>query len=160
MACGSIRTICLGLVALGLAFVSSGVLAAEEPAAATAPAQDDESELAQPWLEPIPVPFDPELEALIEEIQDGLKTIHRQMVRRKESVDQTQDPAAKAAIYEELEALRKERDELRGLLNKLVEEAKISELTEIDEALARARWLEQREERWEKKEELIRDRQP
>ena len=159
MARGSIRTICLGLVALGLTFVARGVLAAEEPAA-TAPAQDDESELVQPWVEPIPVPFDPELEALIEEVQDGLKTIHRQMVRRKESVDQTQDPATKAAGYEELEALRKERDELRGLLNKLVEEAKISELTEIDEALARARWLEQREERWEKKEEIIRDRQP
>ena len=110
-------------------------------------------------MEPLPVPFDPELEALIKEIQEALNTVHQQMVRRKELVKQTQDPAAKASLYDELERLRKERAELQGLLNKLVEEARISELTEIDEALARARWLERWEERWEKKEELIRDRQ-
>ena len=152
MARGLIRTLGAGLLALGLALASSGPLPAEEPAA------QDADEIA-PWLEPLPVPFDPELEELIEEVQDGLSTLHKQMVRRKESLDQTQDPAAKAALYEELEMLRRERDELRVLLNKLVEEARISELTEIDEALARARWLEQREERWEKKEEIIRDRQ-
>lgn len=128
-------------------------LAAEEPS--TPPVAPDEP----PWIEPLPVPFDPELEALLEEVQDALGTIHQQMVRRKERLDQTQDAAARAVLYEELEALRKERDELQSLLHKLVEEAKISERTAIDDALARARWLERQQEYQAQREELLRDRQ-
>ena len=143
--------VALRVLVWGLSLGGTG-LAAEEPAQ---PVALDE----EPWMEPLPVPFDPELEALIKEVQEALNTVHQQMVRRKELVKQTQDPTAKASLYDELERLRKERAELQGLLNKLVEEARISELTEIDEALARARWLERWEERWEKKEELIRDRQ-
>ncbi|MBI3330601.1 MAG: hypothetical protein HYZ96_00650 [Candidatus Omnitrophica bacterium] len=128
-------------------------LAAEEPAAASP------EDLEEPWMEPLPTPFDPELEGLIKEVQEALNAVHQQMVRRKELVKQTVDPAAKSTLYDELERLRKERAELQALLNQLVEEAAVSQRTAIDEALARARWLEQRQERWEKKEELIRDRQ-
>ena len=144
--------------AVALAVLMGGLTLGETGFAAEEPAQPVAMD-EEPWMEPLPVPFDPELEALIKEVQEALHTVHQQMVRRKELVKQTQDPAAKASFYDELERLRKERAELQGILNKLVEEARISELTEIDEALARARWLEQREERWEKKEELIRDRQ-
>jgi len=55
--------------------------------------------------------------------------------------------------------LRKEREDLEALLHDLVEEARASERTEIDEALARVRWLERQQEQWYKKEELLRDRQ-
>ncbi|MBI2093798.1 MAG: hypothetical protein HYT88_03640 [Candidatus Omnitrophica bacterium] len=111
------------------------------------------------WIEPLPVPFDPELESLIVEVQESLITLNKQMVRRKERLKDTEDPSVKAQLYEELEALRKEQTELEGLLHQLVNEAKISQRTEIDEALAKARWLEQQQERWYQKEELLRDRQ-
>ena len=110
-------------------------------------------------MQAIPIPADPELEAQIKEIQEALSAIHQQMVRRKEALNKTQDPAAKATLYGEFERLRKEREELEKLLHDLVDEAKLSEQTAIDEALAHARWLERQQEYWEKKEELIRDRQ-
>ena len=113
----------------------------------------------EPWLEPIPTPLDYELEAQIKEVQEALGAIHTQMVRRKELLNKTDDPTRKAVLYDELERLRKEREELESLLHQLVDEAKQSERTAIDEALARARWLERRQEYWEQKEELIRDRQ-
>lgn len=113
----------------------------------------------QQWLEPIPIPADPELEQQILEIQDALSTLHQQTVRRKEALTRAQDAAGKAKLYEELEVLRKERQELEALLHDLVEEARLSEQTAIDEALAQARWLERQQERHAQREELIRDRQ-
>ncbi|MBI3320991.1 MAG: hypothetical protein HYZ91_01840, partial [Candidatus Omnitrophica bacterium] len=127
------------------------------PANESAP---NELELNEPWLEAIPVPTDPELEAQIKEIQEALGAIYQQMVRRKEALLNASDPAAKTVLYEELEQLRKERKNLEALLHELIDEAKVSERTAIDEALARARWLERRQEYWEQKEELLRDRQP
>ena len=62
-------------------------------------------------------------------------------------------------LYQELEALRKERGDLEALLHDLADEARMSERTAIDEALARARWLERQQEQWSQKEELLRDRQ-
>lgn len=141
------------LIVLGVGLLSGGLLAAQGPA------KEPELEVEQPWLEPIPVPFDPELEAQIIEVQDGLGTVHKQMVRRKEALKQTKDPATKTKLYDELEALRKEREDLEAILHDLVEEAKASQRTAIDEALARARWLERQQEYWDKKEELLRDRQ-
>ena len=111
------------------------------------------------WLKPLPVPADPELEAQLVELQDALKAIHAQIVRRKQLVSETTDPAAQGRLLNEIEALRTERDLLESLLHKLVNEAKASEQTAIDEALARARWLERRQEQYEQREELIRDRQ-
>ena len=105
------------------------------------------------------MPADPELEDQIVEVQKALKAIYQQMVRRKEALKKTQDPAAKATLFDEFERLRKEREDLEKLLHDLVDEAKLSEQTEIDAALARARWLERQQEYEQQKEELIRDRQ-
>ena len=110
-------------------------------------------------MQAIPVPADPELEHQIKEVQDGLRTIYQQMVRRKEALKTALDPAAKATLYEEFERLRKDREELEALLHDLVDEAKLSQQTAIDEALTRARGFERQQEYWEKKEELLRDRQ-
>ena len=123
-------------------------------------AQSPEPEIEEPhWMEAIPAPADPELEEQIVEVQNALKAIYQQMVRRKETLKKTQDATAKATLYDELEQLRKEREDLEALLHDLVDEAKLSEQTAIDEALARARWLERQQEYQTQKEELIRDRQ-
>lgn len=161
MRCEGLKAQVLPLViALVFPLPASGVLCAEAPStqlpsAAAGPAEAQD----QPWLEPIPVPADPELEAQIQQVQEALSAIDRQMVRRKDGVNKTQDPATRAKLYDELEQLRKEREDLEGLLHDLVEEAKVSERTALDEALARARWLERRQEYLEKKEENLRDRQ-
>jgi len=119
----------------------------------------EEREVVAPrWMEALPVPADPELEQQIVEVQDALKAIYREMVRRKDVLKKTQEPATKARLYDEFERLRKEREDLEALLHDLVDEAKLSEQTAIDEALARARWLERQQEYQAQKEELIRDR--
>ena len=115
--------------------------------------------MKESWVEPIPLPADPELEEQIKELQEALIAIHQQIVRRKDAVEKSLDPAQKAQWYEELDALRNEGRSLEALLNDLIEEAKASERTAIDEALARVRWLEHRQEQWYEKEQLIRERQ-
>ena len=97
-------------------------------------------------------------EKQIVEIQQALSAINRELVRRNEAVEKVADDAEKTKLHDELELLRTERRSLEGLLNELVDEAKASERTELDEALSRARWLEQQQERWYQKEELTRDR--
>lgn len=143
------------VLALGIGFGQTGE--AQEPAQQSSPGES--VELTEPWLEPMPVPFDTELEDQIVEVQDAISEIHKQMVRRKASLERTPDAAAKAALYDQLEVLRKERKNLESLLQDLVDEARASEKTAIDEALARVRWLERRREQLEQREELIRDRQ-
>lgn len=146
-----------GLVMCGLGIASPAHAEPQEPGTpASALAADSED---ASWLASMPVPADPELEAQIEELQSALTALHKEMVRRKDALGKTQDPARKTQWYEELETLRKERGELEALLHALVEEARISEQTAIDEALARARWLERQQERQQQKEEIIRDRQ-
>lgn len=126
-----------------------------------APTQQPEADapVEERWLEPMPIPADPELEEQIHEVQDALEAINRQIVRRKDALGKSDDSAAKTKLYEELDALRKERAELDALLDDLVEEAKTSERTAIDEALSRARWLERQQDYWSQREELLRDRQ-
>jgi hypothetical protein len=92
-------------------------------------------------------------------VQDALKTIHQQMVRRKELLTTTQEASAQETLQSELETLRTEREDLEALLHHLVDEAQASQQTAIDEALARARWLERNQERQAQREELLRDRQ-
>ena len=135
-----------------------GVSALQAPALSQDPQATDSSDAVESWIEPIPTPADPELEAQIKEIQDALSAINMQTVRRKELLKTMQDAAAKTHTYEELETLRKERNELQALLSDLVEEARMSERTAIDEALSRVRWLERQQQHWEQKEELLRDR--
>ena len=146
-----------GVVVLALGIGCGQAGEAQEPAQQSSPGES--VELTEPWLEPMPVPFDKELEEQIVEIQDALSEVHKQMVRRKAILERSPDAASKAALYDQLEALRKERNNLEALLQDLVEEARASEKTAIDEALARVRWLERRREQLEQREELIRDRQ-
>ena len=158
-----IQLIGLAGVLIGSSLLCGESLCAEESSATkTQPAKAPSPqtlELKEPKMEAMPVPADPELEQQIQEVQDALSTIHKQMVRRKEAIQKTQDPAAKSTLYDEFERLRKDREELEALLHNLVDEAKLSEQTAIDEALAHARYLERQQEYHEKKEELIRDRQ-
>jgi len=137
-----------GLLLCGGILSPGGALPAQDP-----PSAEDS------WLEPIPIPFDPELEQQIEEVQGALSAINKQIVRHKEQVNKEPDAAAKAKLYEKLETLRGEQEDLEALLHDLIGEAKASQRTAIDEALRRARWLERQQEYWEKKEELLRDRQ-
>ena len=156
------------LSTFGFAFSLQHPLFAEDPSSQPSPQQDaapqhtasPEVQATAPWMEPIPVAADPELEALIVEVREALITIDKQMVRRKDSLNKTQDPATKTTLYQELDSLRKEREELERLLHDLVDEARLSEQTAIDEALAHARWLERQQEYHQQQEELIRDRQP
>ena len=124
-------------------------LSAQEPPA---------EEPTEPWLQPYPIPADPELEEQIVEIQQALSVINRELVRRNEAVEKIADSEEKTKLHDELGLLRKERRSLEALLDDLIDEAKASERTEIDEALARVQWLERQQEQWSQKEELTRDR--
>ena len=138
---------------MGCGLLLPAPLFAEEPAA------QGHSSPEPSHMEAIVVPADPELERQIQEVQGALATIAQQMVRRSETLQKTQDAAAKASLYEEFELLRKDRDDLEALLHDLIDEAKLSQRTAIDEALARARWFERQQEYQQQKEEIIRDRQ-
>lgn len=152
----SVRTACLsGLVSLVLAASVTSLATADQPANA----KTHPSEESQSWMRPLPVPTDPELEEQISEVQEALTTIHKQIVRRKDTLETISDPAQKTVLYDEVERLRKVKRELEVILNQLVEEARASERTAIDEALAQARWFEHYQEKSEQREELIRDRQ-
>ena len=146
------------ILVLGIGLWPIGSLCAENASTTPTPSPE-ETEDTTPWLEPIPTPTDPALELQIKEVQEALTTIHTQMLRRKERLRATPDASMKAALYDELEALRKEREDLEALLHNLVDEARLSERTAIDQAIARAKWLEQQQEQWIRKEESIRDRQ-
>ena len=158
-----IRRLFVGILAIGL----TGCSIPLRPAAGTPAVKSKlskrfppkELEVNQPQIQSIPVPADPELEQQIKDVQNALGAIYQEMVRRKDALKKTEDPTAKTALYDEFERLRKDRDDLEALLHDLIDEAKASERTAIDEALARARWLERQQEYQQQKEELIRDRQ-
>ena len=151
---------------LGLGGVISGRrLAAEppptppaqnHPTSATAPSETTDQEPSS--LSSLPVAADPELEAQLTEVEQALQDIRAQIVRHKQFVNTEPDPAAKANRYQEIEQLRIEHNKLEALLHALVDEAKASERTAIDEALARARSVERQQEQWQQKEELLRER--
>ena len=148
-----------GLLVSAAAASLAGPLGAEPPKGASQPTST-EIEVTEPrWMEPLPVPADAELEEQIQEVQEALGAIYQQMVRRRDALKKTTDAAIKAGLYDEFERLRKEREDLEKLLHDLVDEAKLSEQTAIDAALARARWFERQQEYQAQKEELIRDRQ-
>ena len=142
------RGLKVGLLVLGCGLLLGQGLAAQE-----------QLEPEASWLQPIPVPADPELEAQLYELQGALKAVHEQIVRRKRLVADAQDEAAKARLLGEIDSLRTERDEIEALLHQLVNEARASERTAIDEALANVRMLEWRREQLDRREEIIRDRQ-
>lgn len=127
-------------------------------ASAQEPSTSAADQPTESWLQPYPTPADPELEEQIAELQQAVGAITKELVRRKKAVHELQDSAAKTQLYDEIEMLRKEERMLGALLRDLIDEARASEWTAIDEALARARWLERQQEYHEKAEEIIRDR--
>ena len=143
-----------------LSRLMAGLLVSAAAASLAGPLGAEPPEVEEPrWMEPLPVPADVELEEQIQEVQEALGAIYQQMVRRRDALKKTTDAAIKAGLYDEFERLRKEREDLEKLLHDLVDEAKLSEQTAIDAALARARWFERQQEYQAQKEELIRDRQ-
>lgn len=101
---------------------------------------------------------DRELQEQILKINDALEGLHQQMAVRKKALQAATSDARKAALYVELDGLRKEHNMLERLLHDLVEEAQATEWTVVDEALKRARAAERSQERAVQREENLRER--
>ena len=112
----------------------------------------------EPWLDTILVPQDRELEKQIKEVQDSIFTLHQQMVRRKLTLSETDGVEDRNELMQEIELLTKERDMLEGILHDMVDEARATEWTVIDQALERSRKLEFLLDLEEIKEEAVSDR--
>lgn len=102
---------------------------------------------------------DPVLKEQIVQVTGALQKIHQEMTRRRKGIEAEADPKKKAVLYADLDALRKEHDLIERLLHELVEEARATEWTKIDEALRRALAFERYQERAYRHEEVLRDRQ-
>lgn len=101
---------------------------------------------------------DPVLKEQIVKVTEALEQLHRQMAQRRQALNASTDEVRKAALYAELDGLRKEHDMLERLLHELVDEATATEWTKIDEALRQARRFERSQEGAYQKEENLRER--
>lgn len=99
------------------------------------------------------------LKEQIAKVDQAIQELHGRMVERRQAIQQVTDKTKKAALDAELDGLRKERDMLERLLHELVEEARATEWTAVDQALARAKSLERRQEEAYQRQEALRDRQ-
>lgn len=102
---------------------------------------------------------DETLKEQIVKVTEGLEQIHQEMAIRRRAIQTETDEMKKAALYGELDGLRKEHDLMERLLHELVDEATATEWTAIDEALSRVKAIERYQEREYRREEVIRDRQ-
>lgn len=102
---------------------------------------------------------DQELQYQILKINDALEELHQKMAVRKKAIQIAPSDARKATLYAELDGLRKEHDMLERLLHDLVDEAQATEWTKVDEALKRVRDLERYQEKQQRREDVLRDRQ-
>lgn len=102
---------------------------------------------------------DPVLKEQIVKVHEVLVSLHTQMAQRRQRLQQTTDETQRVGLYAELDGLRMEHDLLERLLHELVDEAKATEWTAIDEALQRAKRFERAQERTYKREEDLRERQ-
>ena len=133
-----------------------GMWAIGVPAGAVEPPDDASGTHA---LAAAVVTEDAVLKEQITKVDQAIQELHARMVEHRQAIQQAADEAKKAALYAELDGLRKERDMLERLLHELVEEAKATEWTAIDQALARAKVLERRQEGASRRQEVLRDRQ-
>ena len=101
---------------------------------------------------------DPVLKEQIAQMTSALEQLHERMASARKALDAATDDDRKTALYAELDGLRKERDTLERLLHELVDEAKATEWTAIDEALRRSRAFERYQERADQKEDNLRER--
>ncbi|MBI3323297.1 MAG: hypothetical protein HYZ95_02395 [Candidatus Omnitrophica bacterium] len=102
---------------------------------------------------------DPVLKEQIQTVTEALNGLHRSIAQNRRALQASPDDSAKSALYAELDGLRKEHDMLERLLHDLVEEARATEWTRIDEALRRTKSYERRQEHSYEKEEALRERQ-
>jgi len=102
---------------------------------------------------------DEQLKQQILKINEAVGQIYEQMAQKRRALNAAPSETQKAALYAELDGLHKERNMLERLLHDLVEEAKATEWTKIDEALKRAKAFERYQERVYQKQEVIRERQ-
>ncbi|MBI4227405.1 MAG: hypothetical protein HY600_03905 [Candidatus Omnitrophica bacterium] len=98
------------------------------------------------------------LKEQIAKVDEALATIHEQMAVRRQALQQAMTEGQKASLYAELDGLRKEHDLLERLLHELLDEARATEWTAIDAALARVKSYERVQERATRREEALRDR--
>lgn len=99
------------------------------------------------------------LKEQIRKVNESLTTLHQEMSALRRAIQREADPSRKAALYAELDGLRKQHDMLERLLHDLVDEARATEWTAIDEALRRIKPYEKRQEKAYEKEEALRERQ-
>ena len=102
---------------------------------------------------------DPVLKEQIVKVGEAIGQLHEQMAQKRRAIQAAADQAEKSTLYAELDVLRKEHDMLEGLLHELVEEARATEWTKVDEALSRVEEIRRRREYEERREEVLRDRQ-
>ena len=126
---------------------------------ATAETPVTPSEEAQPHLDPATLATEDEvLREQIFKVNDALEDLHQQIAQQRRKIQAAGTDAERAGLYARLDALRKEHDMLERLLHDLVEEAKATEWTEVDEALRRVRGLERYQEKQQRREDVLRDR--
>lgn len=101
---------------------------------------------------------DPILKEQILEVHQALEGLHQEMALRRKKLQHATTESQKATLYSELDGLRKEHDMLERLLHELVEEAKATEWTRVDEALRQVRGLERYQEKQQRREDVLRDR--
>lgn len=100
------------------------------------------------------------LKEQIVKVHEALAVLDQQIAERRRQLQQAAGDAQKSSLlYAEVDGLRKEYGMLERLLNDLVEEAKATEWTAIDQALARAKRFERHQEGAYQRQEVIRDRQ-
>lgn len=146
------RTLFCAIVLVGLVTLAQ-VPAQGQPA-------EDPSEEAHFHSEALGVATeDAVLKEQIQKVNESLTTLHQEMSARRRAIQREADPGRKAALYAELDGLRKEHDMLERLLHDLVDEARATEWTKIDEALRRIKPHERRQEKSYEKEEALRERQ-
>jgi len=124
---------------------------------ANPPAAEEE---ARPHLDPSALRTEDEvLREQIVKVNDALEELHQEIAQQRKKIQAAGTDAERAGLYARLDALHKEHDMLERLLHELVEEAKVTEWTELDEAISRAEDLRRQREYQELKRELLRDRQ-
>ena len=99
------------------------------------------------------------LKEQITQIDQAAQNLHHQIAQLRATIQGTASEAQKAQLYAELDGMQKELRSLERLLHDLLDEAKATEWTTIDEALKQAKRFERMQERVYERQEVIRDRQ-
>jgi predicted nucleic acid-binding Zn-ribbon protein len=127
-------------------------LAAEEPPSSV-------PEESRPHVDPTAINTeDEDLKEQIFKVNDALEELHQQIAQQRKQIQAVGTDAERAGLYARLDALRKEHDMLERLLHELVDEARATEWTKVDEALKRVRGLERYQEKQQRREDVLRDR--